>query len=82
MWFSTTNTIDYDNVVGDLCTKNMRRRSSQEMSTSKEMVARGRSKERGEDSQSKSRYKLTRKRVYKNVGTTTKQGTSRNIVGK
>ena len=50
MWFITTKIIDYDIVVGALLNEEMRRRSSQETSTSEAMVARGRSKERGEDS--------------------------------
>jgi hypothetical protein len=58
MWFITTDTIDYDIVVGDLLNEEMRRRSSQEKSTSEAMVARGRYKERGEDSRGTSRAKL------------------------
>ena len=57
VWFNRTNVIDYDTVVGVMLSKEMRRKSSQETSTSEAMVARGRSKERGEDSQDTSRAK-------------------------
>jgi hypothetical protein len=49
MWFSSTNAIDYDIVVGVLLSEEMRRRSSKETSTTKAMVVRGRSTEGGKD---------------------------------
>jgi hypothetical protein len=47
MWFRTTDTIDYDTVVGALFSEEMRRRSSKETSTIEAMVVRGRSTEGG-----------------------------------
>jgi hypothetical protein len=46
MWFISTNSIDYDIVVGALLSKEMRRRSSKETSTAEAMVVIGRSTER------------------------------------
>jgi hypothetical protein len=46
MWFSSTDAIDYDTVVEALLSEEMKRRSSKENSTTKEMVVRGRSTER------------------------------------
>jgi hypothetical protein len=83
MWFSTTDTIDYDIVVGALLSEEMRRKSSLETSTSEAMVTRGRSKERGEDS-SEVHSGLSQKaeRVRENVGSVENLGISRRIVGK
>jgi hypothetical protein len=47
VWFNTTNSIDYDIVVGDLFSEQMRKKSSKETSTIEEMVVSGRSTERG-----------------------------------
>ena len=41
MWFSTTDTIDYDTVVGALLSEEMRKISSKETSTAEAMVVRG-----------------------------------------
>jgi hypothetical protein len=43
--FSSTYVLDYDSVVGALLAKEMRRKSSQETSTSEAMLVRGRTKE-------------------------------------
>ena len=60
MWFSSTNSIDYDIVLGALLSKEMRRRSNKETSTTEEMVVRGWSTKRGQDqkgtTRSKSKY--------------------------
>jgi hypothetical protein len=47
VWFNTTNYIDYDIVVGDLFSEQMRKKSSKEISTTEAMVVNGRSTERG-----------------------------------
>jgi hypothetical protein len=57
MWFSTTDTIEYDTFVGALLSEEVWRKSNLETSTSEAMVARGRSKERGENSRGTSRSK-------------------------
>jgi hypothetical protein len=57
MWFITTDTIDYDIVVGALLIEEMRRRSSKETSTAEAMVVRVRSIERGKDQRGTSRSK-------------------------
>ena len=49
MWFSSTDAIDYDIVVGALLFEEMRRISSKETSTTEAMVVRGRSIEGGKD---------------------------------
>eukprot|EP01018_Ginkgo_biloba_P027656 Gb_41806 [translate_table: standard] len=54
---STTDTLEYDTVVGSLLSEETRRKSSSESSTSEAMVARGRSKEIGEKSRGTSRSK-------------------------
>jgi hypothetical protein len=46
--FSTIDTLEYNFVVGALLSEEVRRKSSIETSTPKAMVARGRSRERGE----------------------------------
>jgi hypothetical protein len=57
MWFSSADAIDYDIVVGDLFSEEMRRRSSKETSTIEAMVVRGRSTERGKNQRGTSRSK-------------------------
>jgi hypothetical protein len=57
IWFSTTNIIYYDTIVGSMLFEEMRRKSSQETSTSEVMVARGQSEERGKNQRSTSRSK-------------------------
>jgi hypothetical protein len=57
MWFSTTDTIDYDIVVGALLSEEMRKRSSKETSTTEAMVVRGRSTEGGKDQKGTTRSK-------------------------
>jgi hypothetical protein len=57
MWFSSTYSIDYDTVVGDLLSEEMRRSSSKETSTKEAMVVRGRSTERGKNQRGTSRSK-------------------------
>jgi hypothetical protein len=57
--FSSTYVLDYDFVVGALLAEEMRRRSSQETSTSEAMVVRGRSKEKEKNSERSSRTKST-----------------------
>ena len=47
MWFSSTDVIDYDTIVGASLSKEMRKRSSKETSTIEAMVVRGRSTEGG-----------------------------------
>jgi hypothetical protein len=56
--FSSIDVLDYDFVVGALLVEEMRRKSSQETSTSKAMLVRGRTKEKNERifSRSKSRH--------------------------
>jgi hypothetical protein len=49
MWFNSTYAIDYNNVVGDLLSEEMRKRSSKETSTSEAMAVRGRSTKGGKD---------------------------------
>jgi hypothetical protein len=46
--FSSANVLDYDFVVGALFVEEMRRKSSQETSTSEAMLVRGRTKEQNE----------------------------------
>jgi hypothetical protein len=81
--FSSIDVLDYDTVVGALLTEEMRRKSSQETSTSEAMVARGRSKERGKNqrgtSRSKSKGKKGKLKCWYYVEN---QGISRRIVGK
>ena len=57
MFFNTTNTIDYDIVVGALLSEEMRRRSSKETSIAKAMVVKGQSTERGKNQRGTSRSK-------------------------
>ena len=54
---STTDTLEFDNVVGALLSKELRKKSSFETSSPKALVFRGRSKERGENSRDTSRSK-------------------------
>jgi hypothetical protein len=65
MWFSTTDAIDYDIVVGALLSEEMRRRSSKETSTTEAMVVRGRSTERGKNQRGTSRSKSKGKKGKK-----------------
>jgi hypothetical protein len=53
--FSSTNVLDYDFVVGALLAEEMRRKSSQETSTSEAMVIRGHPKEQNQRSSSRSK---------------------------
>jgi hypothetical protein len=57
--FSLADVLDYDSVVGALLVEEMRRKSSQETSTSEVLLIRGRTKEKNERSfsQSKSRHR-------------------------
>ena len=55
--FSTTNTLEFDFVVGPLLSKEVCKKSSTETSTSKAMVARGQSIEKGVNSRGTSRSK-------------------------
>ena len=57
MWFSTTYTIDYDIVVGDFLSEEMRKRSSKETSTTEEMVVIGWYTKGGQDQKGKARSK-------------------------
>jgi hypothetical protein len=47
VWFNTTDAIDYDIFVGALFSEEIRKTSSKETSTTKAMVVRDRSTERG-----------------------------------
>ena len=49
MWFNTTDAIDYDIVVGSLLFEEMRKISSNETSTTEEIVVKDRSTEGGKD---------------------------------
>jgi hypothetical protein len=53
--FSSTDVLDYDSVVGALLAEEMRRKSSQETSTSEAMLVRGRTKEKNQRSSSRSK---------------------------
>jgi hypothetical protein len=55
--FSSTDVLDYDYVVGALLAEEMRRKSSQETSTSEAMLVRGRPKEKEKNQRSSSRSK-------------------------
>ena len=55
--FSSTDFLDYDSVVGALLAEEMRRKSSQEASTSEAMLVRGRTKGQNERSFSRSKSK-------------------------
>jgi hypothetical protein len=80
--FSSTDVLDYDSVVGALLAEEMRRKSSQETSTSEAMVIRGRPKEKRRIREVLHDLSQEAERVEKNVGTVEKQGISRKIVGK
>jgi hypothetical protein len=57
MWFSTTNSIDYETVLGALLSEEMRKRFSKKNSTIEAMVVRGRYIERGKNHRGTSRSK-------------------------
>jgi len=55
--FSTTDVLEYDSMVSALLTEEVRRKYSSEISTPEAIVARGRSHERAQSSNGKSRSK-------------------------
>ena len=55
VWFNTTDSIDYDIVVGAFLPAEMRKKSTKETSTIQAMVVKGRSIERGKDQRGTSR---------------------------
>jgi len=57
MWFSTTNSIDYETVLGDLLSEEMRKRFSKKNSTIEAMVVRARYIEIGKNHRGTSRSK-------------------------
>ena len=57
MWFSSTNAIDYDTVVGAFLSQEMRKTSSKETSTTEAMVVRVRSTKEGKDQKGTTRSK-------------------------
>jgi hypothetical protein len=63
--FNSTYVLDYDSVVGALLAEEMRRKSSQETSTSEAMLVKGRTKEKNQRSyyQSKSRRRKGRRKM-------------------
>jgi hypothetical protein len=67
MWFNSENAIDYDIVVGALLFEEMRK-TSKETSTTKAMVVKGRSTERGKKqrgtSRSKSKGKTSKQKFW------------------
>jgi hypothetical protein len=82
MWFSSTDSIDYDIFVGDLLSKEMRIISSKETSTTEAMVVRGRSIERGKIREVHQGLTQKERIVNKNVGSVENKGISRRIVRK
>jgi hypothetical protein len=64
--FRSIDVLDYDSVVGALLAEEMRRKSSQETSTSKAMLVRGRTKEKNERSfsRSKSRHRKGKEKCW------------------
>ena len=54
---STTDTLEFDNVVGALLSEELRKKSSLETSSPEALVVRGRSKEKGEKSRGTSTSK-------------------------
>ena len=54
---STIDTLEFDNVVGELLSKELRKKSILETSSLEALVVRGQSKEKGENSIGTSRYK-------------------------
>jgi hypothetical protein len=64
--FSSIDVLDYDFVVGALLVEEMRRKSSQETSTSEAMLVRGRTKEQNERSfsRSKSRHRKGKEKCW------------------
>jgi hypothetical protein len=64
--FSSTKVLDCDSIVGALLAEEMRRKSSQETSTSEAMLVRGRTKEKNERSfsRSKSRHKKGKEKCW------------------
>jgi hypothetical protein len=65
MWFSTTDAIEYDTIVGALLSEDVRKISSKEASTTEEMVVRGRSNEKGKNQKGTSRPKSKGKKSKK-----------------
>ena len=60
---STTDTLEFDNVVGALLSKELRKKSSLETCSPEALVVRGLSKEKGEKSRGTSRSKSRAKRA-------------------
>jgi hypothetical protein len=74
IWFSTTDSIDYDIVVESMFSEEMRRRSGIETSTTEAMVVRGRSTKRGKYQRGTSRSKSKGKKGKKKCGFCGKYG--------
>jgi hypothetical protein len=66
--FSSTETIEFDDIVGALLFEETRKKSNSETSTSEVMVIRGKPKERGHDQRDSSLSKWKGKRARLSVG--------------
>jgi hypothetical protein len=82
IWFSSTDVIDYDTVVGALLFEEMRKISSKETSTTEATVVRGQYTKRGKIRGVHQGLSQKERRVRGNVGSVENVGISRRIVGK